>query len=297
VSLQKLVGLGVTLATFVVSLGLVKGFNDVASYQFEERVSWIPAWGISYHVGIDGLSLWLVILTTFLTPLCLLGSWTQIESRVREFVLFMLLLEAGMIRRVRGARPLPVLRVLGGDADPDVLPDRDLGPRPPHLRRGQVLPLHVRRQRADARRVPGALQEHGLLDVRHPQARRDARRPGAADVAVPGVRARLAIKVPMWPFHTWLPDAHVEAPTAGSVILAGVLLKMGGYGFLRLAIPLFPDAAVRLAPLVGVLAVIGVVYGALVSLVQPDLKKLVAYSSVSHLGFVMLGIAGLSRSA
>ena len=106
-----------------------------------------------------------------------------------------------------------------------------------------------------------------------------------------------AIKVPMWPFHTWLPDAHVEAPTAGSVILAGVLLKMGGYGFLRLAIPLFPDAAMRFAPLVGVLAVIGIVYGALVSLVQPDLKKLVAYSSVSHLGFVMLGIAAFTTTS
>jgi NADH-quinone oxidoreductase subunit M len=121
--------------------------------------------------------------------------------------------------------------------------------------------------------------------------------PGAQTWLFLACALAFAIKVPMWPFHTWLPDAHVEAPTAGSVILAGVLLKMGGYGFLRLAIPLFPDAAVRLAPLVGVLAVVGIVYGALVSLVQPDLKKLVAYSSVSHLGFVMLGIAALSTTA
>ena len=294
VSLQKLVGLFVSLATFVVSIQLVTGFSDVSAYQFEERHAWIPSWGISYHVGIDGLSLWLVILTTFLTPLCLLGSWTQIESRVREFVLFMLLLEAGMIG-VFVALDLFLFYVFW---------------------EAMLIPMyfligiwgHERRIYAAVKFFLYTFAGSVLMLVAFLVLYKEA---GAWTFDIPALVATpvapalqlwlflacalaFAIKVPMWPFHTWLPDAHVEAPTAGSVILAGVLLKMGGYGFLRLAIPLFPDAAVRMAPLVGVLAVIGIVYGALVSLVQPDLKKLVAYSSVSHLGFVMLGIAGLS---
>jgi NADH-quinone oxidoreductase subunit M len=294
VTLQKLVGLGVTLATFAISLPLVSGFNDVASYQFEERVAWIPAWGISYHVGIDGLSLWLVILTTFLTPLCLLGSWTQIESRVREFVLFMLLLEAGMIG-VFVALDLFLFYVFW---EAMLIPMYFLIGIWGHERRiyaavkfflytfaGSVLMLV-------AFLVLYANTGSWTFDI--PKLVETPVAPALQTWLFLACALAFAIKVPMWPFHTWLPDAHVEAPTAGSVILAGVLLKMGGYGFLRLAIPLFPDAAMRFAPLVGVLAVIGVVYGALVSLVQPDLKKLVAYSSVSHLGFVMLGIAGLS---
>jgi NADH-quinone oxidoreductase subunit M len=293
-STSKLVGLGVSLASFGLSTRLVSGFSDVAKYQFEERMSWIPSWGISYHVGIDGLSLWLVILTTFLTPLCLLGSWSQIRSRVREFVLFMLLLEAGMIG-VFVALDLFLFYVFW---------------------EAMLIPMyfligiwgHERRIYAAVKFFLYTFAGSVLMLVAFLVLYRAT---GAWSFDIPALVATpvdpalqtwlflacalaFAIKVPMWPFHTWLPDAHVEAPTAGSVILAGVLLKMGGYGFLRLAIPLFPDAALRLAPLVGVLAVIGIVYGALVSLVQPDLKKLVAYSSVSHLGFVMLGIAGLT---
>jgi NADH-quinone oxidoreductase subunit M len=291
-SLAKLVGLGVSLAAFVASLSLVSGFKDVAAYQFEESSAWIPSLGISYHVGIDGLSLWLVILTTFLTPLCLLGAWSQITSRVKEFVLFMLLLEAGMIG-VFVALDLFLFYVFW---------------------EAMLIPMyfligiwgHDRRIYAAVKFFLYTFAGSVLMLVAFLVLYRHA---GSFDIPTlvkapvgPELQTWLflacalafAIKVPMWPFHTWLPDAHVEAPTAGSVILAGVMLKMGGYGFLRLAIPLFPDAAVRLAPLVGVLAVIGIVYGALVSLVQPDLKKLVAYSSVSHLGFVMLGIAGLS---
>jgi NADH-quinone oxidoreductase subunit M len=293
-TLAKLVGLGVSLAAFVASIGLVTGFRDVAGYQFEERLAWIPSFGISYHVGVDGLSLWLVILTTFLTPLCLLGSWSQIHSRVREFVLFMLLLEAGMIG-VFVALDLFLFYVFW---------------------EAMLIPMyfligiwgHERRIYAAVKFFLYTFAGSVLMLVAFLVLYRAS---GAWTFDIPALVASpvgpalqtwlflacalaFAIKVPMWPFHTWLPDAHVEAPTAGSVILAGVLLKMGGYGFLRLAIPLFPDAAQRLAPLVGVLAVVGIVYGALVSLVQPDLKKLVAYSSVSHLGFVMLGIAGLS---
>ena len=292
-TLQKLVGLGVTFATFVISLPLVTGFNDVASYQFEERVAWIPAWGISYHVGIDGLSLWLVILTTFLTPLCLLGSWTQIESRVREFVLFMLLLEAGMIG-VFVALDLFLFYVFW---EAMLIPMYFLIGIWGHDRRIYAVKFFLYTFAGSVLMLVAFLVLYantGSWTFDIPKLVETPVAPALQTWLFLACALAFAIKVPMWPFHTWLPDAHVEAPTAGSVILAGVLLKMGGYGFLRLAIPLFPDAAMRFAPLVGVLAVIGVVYGALVSLVQPDLKKLVAYSSVSHLGFVMLGIAGLS---
>jgi NADH-quinone oxidoreductase subunit M len=295
-TLQKAIGLVVSLAVFALSLLLVSGFRDVAGMQFIEKRPWIPAWGISYHVGIDGLSLWLVILTTFLTPLCLLGSWSSIETRVREFVLFMLLLEAGMIG-VFVALDLFLFYVFW---EAMLIPMYFLIGIWGHERRvyaavkfflytfaGSVLMLVAFLVLYNAAGI-------GTFDI-----------PRLVEVPVdPALQTWLflacalafAIKVPMWPFHTWLPDAHVEAPTAGSVILAGVLLKMGGYGFLRLAIPLFPDAAMQMAPLVGVLAVVGIVYGALVSLVQPDLKKLVAYSSVSHLGFVMLGIAAFTTT-
>ncbi len=296
-SLQKLAGLGVSLATFVLSTRLVSLFRDTAGMQFEERYAWIPAWGISYHVGIDGLSLWLVILTTFLTPLCLLGSWSQIESRVREFVVFMLLLEAGMIG-VFVALDLFLFYVFW---EAMLIPMYFLIGIWGHERRiyaavkfflytfaGSVLMLVA---------FLVLYKASGIRSFDIPALVAAPVDPALQTWLFLACALAFAIKVPMWPFHTWLPDAHVEAPTAGSVILAAVLLKMGGYGFLRLAIPLFPDAAVRLAPLVGVLAVIGIVYGALVSLVQPDLKKLVAYSSVSHLGFVMLGIAALTTTS
>jgi NADH-quinone oxidoreductase subunit M len=296
-TLQKVLGLAVSGVGFLASLLLVGGFEDVAALQFVEQAAWIPAWGISYHVGVDGLSLWLVILTTFLTPLCLVGSWTSIERRVREFVVFMLLLEAGMIG-VFVALDLFLFYVFW---------------------EAMLIPMyfligiwgHERRIYAAVKFFLYTFFGSVLMLVAFLVLYRTT---GLGTFDLPALMAApvdpelqvwlflacalaFAIKVPMFPFHTWLPDAHVEAPTAGSVILAGVLLKMGGYGFLRIAIPLFPDAALRFAPLVGVLAVIGIIYGALVSLVQPDLKKLVAYSSVSHLGFVMLGIAAFTTTS
>ncbi len=292
---QKLIGLAVSGLVLVLSLGLIGRFGDSPEMQFVENHAWIPSYGISYHVGLDGLSLWLVLLTTLLTPLALLGSWRSITSRVREFGIFMLLLESGMIG-VFCALDLFLFYVFW---------------------EAMLVPMyfligiwgHERRLYAAIKfflftMAGGVLMLVGFLVLYHASGLHtfDLAALAAAPVA-PSLQMWLfaafalafAIKVPMFPLHTWLPDAHVEAPTAGSVLLAGVLLKMGVYGFLRLAIPLFPVAAGRFAPLIGVLAVIGIVYGALVCLVQRDLKKLIAYSSVSHLGFVMLGVAAFTN--
>jgi NADH-quinone oxidoreductase subunit M len=294
---QKLVALAVTGAAFALSLLMLRGFVPRAGMQFEVSRAWLPAYGISYHLGVDGLSLWLVILTTFLTPVALLGSWLSIRDRVREFNVFMLLLEAGMVG-VFVSLDLFLFYVFW---EAMLIPMYFLIGIWGHERRiyaaikfflytfaGSVLMLvaFIVLYRA------AGLRTFDLEPlVRHPV---DA---GLQAWLFAAFAVAFAIKVPMFPFHTWLPDAHVEAPTAGSVILAGVLLKMGTYGFLRLALPLFPAAAVRFAPVIAVLAVVGIIYGALVSLVQPNLKKLVAYSSVAHLGFVMLGVAAMTTTA
>ena len=289
--------LGLTSALFVVSLLLLtrlSTFESTAQYQFVEQLTWLPDYGISYHLGIDGISLWLIILSTLLTPISLLGSWTSIEARVREFNIFILILESAMIG-VFCALDLFLFYVFW---------------------EAMLIPMyfligifgHGRRIYAAVKFFLYTMAGSALMLVAFLVLYRET---GARSFDLPVLMGSMvgpdlqmwlflafalafAIKVPMFPFHTWLPDAHVEAPTAGSVILAGVMLKMGGYGFLRLAIPLFPVAAMRAAWAIAFLGAIGIVYGALVSLVQPDLKKLVAYSSVSHLGFVMLGIAAFS---
>jgi NADH-quinone oxidoreductase subunit M len=294
---HKLCALGVSGLVFLVSLALLRGFRPVAAMQFEVERPWIPAYGIAYHVGLDGISLWLVILTTFLTPIALLGSWSSIHSRVREFNVFMLLLEAGMLG-VFVSLDLFLFYIFW---EAMLIPMYFLIGIWGHERRiYAAVKFFLYTMAGSVLMLVAFLVLYRQSGLRTFDLTRLAGSP--VDPALQmwlfaAFALAFAIKVPMFPFHTWLPDAHVEAPTAGSVILAGVLLKMGGYGFLRLAIPLFPDAAARFAPWIGLLAVIGIVYGALVSLVQPDLKKLVAYSSVSHLGFVMLGIAGFTTTA
>ncbi len=297
--LSRQLGLGVSLVTFAASLLLWWQFDPAsAEYQFVERLSWLPDFGVSYHLGVDGISLLLVVLTTFLTPIALLCSWESIDDRVREFTFFMLFLEAAMIG-VFVSLDLFLFYIFW---DAMLIPMYFLIGIWGYERRiyaaikfmlytmaGSVLMLIAIIWIAYYHQSVTGVPSFDLLDL--------------LALSIPaGVQTWLflafavafAIKVPLFPFHTWLPDAHVQAPTAGSVILAGVLLKMGTYGLLRFAFPLFPAAALEFAPWIALLAVIGVVYGALVAMVQPDMKKLVAYSSVSHLGIVVLGICALN---
>jgi NADH-quinone oxidoreductase subunit M len=293
---HKILALAVTTGLFVLSLALVAGFRPEPGMQFEVSRDWMPTLGIRYHVGVDGLSLWLIILTTFLTPVALLGSW-NIHHRVKAFQIFMLLLEAGMLG-VFVALDLFLFYIFW---EAMLIPMYFLIGVWGHERRiYAAVKFFLYTMAGSALMLVAFIALYKMSPAHTFDILALAQQPvdPALQMWLFGAFAlAFAIKVPMFPFHTWLPDAHVEAPTAGSVILAGVMLKMGGYGFLRLAFPLFPDAARRFAPWIGALAVVGIIYGALVSLVQPNLKKLVAYSSVSHLGFVMLGIAAFTTTS
>jgi NADH-quinone oxidoreductase subunit M len=292
----KIATLAISVVEFLVSLPLWFDFNSqTAAMQFVERREWLPTYGISYYVGIDGFSLLLIMLTTFLTPLCVLATWDDIQVRVKEFMVCLLALMSGMIgvfvsldlflfyvfwevmlipmylligvwgnpaRRVYAAIKFFLFTMFGS-----------------LLMLVAILVLYFHYGKVTGTYTFDLLKLYS--------------------VSIPfnmqfwmflAFGLAFAIKVPMFPFHTWLPDAHTEAPTVGSVILAAVLLKMGTYGFLRFNMPLFPEAAHYFVPLFSILAVIGIVYGALVSMVQKDLKRLIAFSSVSHLGFVMLGL-------
>src|SRR5713101_4560948 len=296
VGVIRAVALVVAVVVFLLSVPLYLGFDGGrADVQFEERAPWMPALGVSYHVGVDGISLFLVLLTTLLTPLALASAWHAIEERTKEFVVAMLVLETGMLGVFVSldlflfyvfweAMLIPMYFIIGVWGGPDriyaavkfVL----------YTMVGSALMLVA---------ILALYYQYGAATGRFtfdlPVLAQYVMAPGRAqDLMFLAFALAFAIKVPLFPFHTWLPDAHVEAPTAGSVVLAGVLLKMGTYGFLRFCLPLFPDASLAFGPVVWTLAVIGVIYGAWVSTVQPDMKKLVAYSSVSHLGFVMLGI-------
>jgi len=271
-----------------------------SSYQFVERYSWIPQFGISYHVGVDGISLFLVLLTTILISLSLLYSGGgDIEVRAREFCFMMLALETGLLGTLLSLDlflfyvfwevmlvPMYLLIGIWGHGAKLYATFKFVL----FTMVGSLLMLVAILYLAGAAR---AQLGHFSFDL--PDLYRLNFTPAEARWLFAGFALAFAIKVPLWPVHTWLPDAHTEAPTAGSVILAGVMLKLGTYGFLRFAIPLFPEVAIEATPLFMALAVIGIVYGALVAMVQADLKRLVAYSSVSHLGFVMLGIFALDR--
>ncbi len=292
----------ISLVEFLFSLLLLWAVKiDASGYSIEEFHKWITAPPINYHLGVDGISMFLVILTTFLTPICVLASWKGVHHRLKEFHVMLLLLEVGVIgvffsldlflfflfwevmlipmafligiwghdRRLYAAMKF-VLYTMAGSI----------------LMLVGIVWLYNSTGTFDLPAIQQLLQTGSLILP----ARTEMLLFLAFFVA-------FAIKVPLFPLHTWLPDAHVEAPTAGSIILAGVLLKMGTYGMIRFCLPLFPDASHRAALYVGALAIIGIIYGALVALVQPNLKKLVAYSSVSHLGFVVLGIFAFQNIA
>ncbi len=292
----RITALVTSAVTFLLSLAVLARFDPGnPNLQLTVRVPWFSLAGsaIEYHLGVDGLSLLLVLLTTLLTPLAILSTWGAVEERVKEFMAFFLLLEVGMVG-VFLALDLFLFYIFW---EFTLVPMYFLigiwgGPR----RIYAAIKFFLYTMAGSILMLLGILWlgiRSGSFSV--PDLTAAAGIPAGAQLWLfLAFGAAFAIKVPMWPLHSWLPDAHVEAPTAGSVILAGVLLKLGTYGFLRFNLPLFPQAAVRLAPWMGILAVIGILYGAAVSYAQRDVKKLVAFSSVSHLGFVMLGLFALN---
>lgn len=285
-----------TLITFVISLHLVYHFQDQAGFQFLISKEWIPALGIRYEMGIDGFSLWLILLTTLLMPLAVLFSTGSIKEKQKKYYLYLLLLETGMLGAFMAldvflfyifweAMLIPMYFLIG-------------------------IYGHGRKVYAALKfflftMVGSVLMLLGIIFLYY-QAGQSFLLGDWMELAL-SFKAQLilfsafalsfAIKVPLVPVHTWLPDAHTEAPTAGSVILAGVLLKMGTYGFVRFAMPLFPQGLMAARPYLITLAVVGILYGALVAMVQKDMKRLIAYSSIAHLGFVMLGLMALTTQA
>ena len=275
----------------VLALSLLLWFRfdtSSAAYQFEEQVRWLPEVGLGYHMGVDGISVLFVLLSTVLTPLCILASWESVQNRVREYMVAFLLLETMMVGMFSSLDIVLFYVFFEGVLIPMFLIIGVWGgPRRVYAAfklflytlLGSVLMLLA---------ILALWYNAGSSDI---GAVMQLNLPRSTQIWMfLAFFAAFAVKVPMWPVHTWLPDAHVEAPTAGSVILAGVLLKMGAYGFIRFSIPLFPEAAVLFAPLIFVLSVVAVVYTSLVAMAQEDMKKLIAYSSVAHMGIVTLGL-------
>jgi NADH-quinone oxidoreductase subunit M len=277
-----------TLATFAVSLVLIWRFDpSSAEFQFEEKVRWLGGYS-AYHMGIDGISLPFVILTTALMPLCIAASWQAIETRVKEYMIAFLVLEVLMVGTFTALDLVLFYLFFEGGLIPMFLIIGVWGgPRRVYASfkfflytlLGSVLMLLA---------IMAMYWDAGTTDI--PALMRHGFPLGLQQWAWLAFFASFAVKMPMWPVHTWLPDAHVEAPTAGSVILAAILLKMGGYGFLRFSLPMFPSASHDFAPLIFTLSVIAIIYTSLVALMQDDVKKLIAYSSVAHMGFVTMGI-------
>jgi NADH-quinone oxidoreductase subunit M len=291
----KLFALVISILAFIISLHLpVHLHREAGAFKYEIDKIWITSPNIHYHMGIDGISVWLVVLTTFLTPLCVLISWNSIHGRVKEFFILLLILESALI----GVFTSLDLFLFYFFWEATLIPMALLIGMYGHGRKvyaavkyflftmigsmfmlAAILWLYAKTGSFDFVVIQNAIHNGSVPGFE-----------GASLWLFLGFFIAFAVKVPLFPLHTWLPDAHVEAPTAGSVLLAGVLLKMGTYGLLRFDVGLFPDQAHRNAWWIMILALIGIIYGALVSMVQPNLKKLIAYSSVSHLGFVVLGI-------
>ena len=296
--------MAISVITLLISLHLPAHYREVAptnsgSFAYEQNLHWITSPNIHYHIGIDGISLWLVVLTTFLVPFCILASWKSIHDRVKEFFILLLILETALIGVFIAldlflfyffweATLIPMALIIGIYG---------------HQRRVYAaVKFFLFTMIASVFMLAAIIwlyAQSGTFDFTELQ-----HLIASGAIAMPGHTAlwlflgffvAFAVKVPIFPLHTWLPDAHVEAPVAGSVLLAGVLLKMGAYGLLRFNIGLFPAEAHKNAPWIITLAIIGIVYGALVALVQPNMKKMIAYSSVSHLGFVVLGLYSFTR--
>ncbi len=279
-----------SVATFLLSLALwIKFDSTKATFQFVEKMDWVPALNIGYHVGIDGISMFFVLLSTLLTPICILASWDSVQVRVKEYMIAFLVLETFMVGMFCALDLALFYVFFEGVLIPMFLIIGVWGGKRRvyaafkfflYTLLGSVLMLLA---------IIAIYWQVGTTDL--PTAMEKLNLPFQWQFWLwLAFFASFAVKVPMWPVHTWLPDAHVEAPTAGSVILAGVLLKMGGYGFLRFSVPLMPEATQYFAPLVFGLSIVAVIYTSLVALVQEDMKKLIAYSSVAHMGFVTIGI-------
>ena len=283
------IALWTSVVVFAISLLVWANFDPTRSdFQLVEYANWLPDFNIGYHMGVDGISLFFILLSTFLTPICVIASWTSVQRRVKEYMIAFLVLETMMVGMFcaldfflfyiffEGVL-IPMFLIIGIWG----------GPRRVYAAfkfflytfLGSVLMLLA---------ILTIYFVTGTADI--PQALSFNFPPSLQPWLWLAFFASFAVKVPMWPVHTWLPDAHVEAPTAGSVILAGVLLKMGGYGFIRFSLPMFPEASAYFAPFVFTLSVVAIIYTSLVALAQDDMKKLIAYSSVAHMGFVTMGI-------
>jgi len=286
------IALIVTSLTFAISLLLLKGIGSGAEFVFEENVSWIGAIGARYHLAVDGISLWLVLLTTLLMPIAVLSSWTAIRKRPIAYYAFLLILETAMIGVFVSLDLLLFYLFFEASLVPMFFL---IGIWGGERRTYAAIKFFIFTAVGSLLMLVGIISlyfiYHSFDYTTILQAMAASPLTGQTEFFLfVAFALAFSIKVPLFPFHTWLPDAHTEAPTAGSVILAGVLLKMGTYGLLRFNLALFPDASRRSAWVIIILAVIGIIYGALVAMVQPDVKRLVAYSSVSHMGFVVLGL-------
>jgi NADH-quinone oxidoreductase subunit M len=291
---MRMTALGTGVITFILSLFILVYYDPAnPGFQLIERAEWIPGTGIIYQKGVDGISLWFVLVSTFLTPICILSSWHAIHDRVREFMVSMLVLEVMMVGMFTALDIILLYVFFEGVLIPMFLIIGIWGgPRRVYaafkfflytlfgsvLMLLAILAMYLKTGTTD------------MLVILHS--------PFSRELQIwmwLAYFASFAVKMPMWPVHTWLPDAHVEAPTAGSVILAAVLLKMGGYGFIRFSVQMLPDASEYFAPFMFTLSVVAIIYTSLVALVQTDMKKLIAYSSVAHMGFVTMGIFTLNQ--